>query len=45
MIALMENTSYKSVEEYLEVGNGTHERFIIIEEKFQAKTNSKRQES
>lgn len=91
MIALMENTAYKSVEEYLEegsgtvgtlmnvkhmaatpvgmkvtcetelmkvegraltfsvkaydecglIGEGTHERFIIIEEKFLGKTNQK----
>lgn len=95
MIALMENTAYKSVEDYLEEGSGTvgtnlnvkhvaatpvgmkvicetelvkvegraltfevkaydecgligegvHERFIIMEEKFQAKANSKGQES
>ena len=27
------------------IGEGTHDRFIIIEEKFQAKANSKRRES
>ena len=95
MIALMENTAYKSVAQYLGEGNGTvgtnlnvkhvaatpvgmkvicetelvkiegraltftvkafdacgligegtHERFIIMEDKFQAKANGKRQES
>lgn len=35
----------KAYDELGLIGEGTHQRFIIIEEKFQAKANSKRQES
>jgi len=41
MIALMENTAFESVASELEEGSGTHERFIVFEEKFQKKADDK----
>ena len=45
MIALMENTAFESVASEFDeaglIGEGTHERFIVFEEKFQKKADDK----
>ena len=42
LVALAEKTCWQSIAPALEAGSGTHERFVIFEEKFAAKAEAKK---